>query len=89
MRDFDLGQIQVTGSSGLDALFEQEPELVQTKTAARKMRVASLQDLDGFHRISADTLVHKSDKDLWSLGKEADGSFYVQRLFDDRGPVKG
>lgn len=88
MRDFDLGQIQVTASSGLDALFEQEPQLVRPFKTMRR-RVASLQDLDAFQRVSADTLIHKSDRDLWSIGKEADGSFYVQRLFDDQAPVKG
>ncbi len=88
MRDFDLGQIQVTASSGLDALFEQEPQLVRPTRSLRR-RVASLQDLDNFQRVSADTLIHKSDRDLWSIGKEADGSFYVQRLFDDHLPVKG
>lgn len=88
MRDFDLGQIQVTASSGLDALFEQEPQLVRPTRSMRR-RVASLNDLDAFSRVSADTLIHKSDKDLWSIGKEADGSFYIQRLFDDREPVKG
>ncbi len=88
MRNFDLGQIQVSASSGLDALFEQEPKLVRPVKTMRR-RVASLQDLDAFQRISSDTLIHKSDRDLWSIGKEADGSFYVQRLFDDHTPVKG
>lgn len=87
MCDFDLGSIEVTASSGIDALFQQEPQLV--RPVGHRRRVASLNDLDTFQRISADTLVHKSDRDLWSIGKEADGSFYVQRLFDDREPLKG
>ena len=49
-----------------------------------------LQDLKGFVRVSADTLIHKSQKDLWALKKEGDGHFYIERLFDDSGePIKG
>ena len=41
-------------------------------------------------RISAETLIHKSTTDLWALKKEADGKFYIERLFDDNGePLKG
>ncbi len=89
MGDYDLGQIQTSGASGLDALFEREPQLV-TANKPKKMRVASLTQLVGFQRISADTLIHKSDRDLWSLKKEGDGKFYIERLFDDNGsPLKG
>ncbi len=86
MPDFDLGQMQVSGSSGLDALFKREPQLVRPT----RRKVASLQDLQGFVRLSAETLVHKSERDLWTLQKEADGKYYIERLFDDNGsPLKG
>jgi hypothetical protein len=86
-RDFDLGAIQVTGSAGIDAVFEQNPSMIRPHKGRR--RVASLQDLAGFTRVSADTLVHKSQQELWSLAKEGD-KFFIQRLFDDNGtPVKG
>jgi hypothetical protein len=89
MRDYDLGQIQSSGASGIDALFEREPQLVRP-LPAKRMRVASLQQLVGFQRVSAETLIHKSDRDLWSLKKEGDGKFYIERLFDDNGsPLKG
>jgi hypothetical protein len=87
MSDFDLGKIQVTGSVGIDACFEQNPEMVRPHRMRR--RVASLQDLTGFTRVSADTLVHRSQKELWSLQKDGD-KFFIERLFDDNGqPVKG
>lgn len=87
MKDFDLGSIEVSGAPGFDALFKVEPQLVQ-KTS--RVRVASCQDLKGFVRVSEDTLVHKSDKDLWALRKESNGGFYIERLFDDEGgPLKG
>jgi hypothetical protein len=89
MKDYDLGQIQTSGSSGIDALFEREPQLV-TAQMPKKVRVASLQQLVGFQRLSQDNLIHKIDRDLWALKKEADGQFYIERLFDDNGtPLKG
>jgi len=108
MSDFDLGNMEVSGGSGidalfereasapevkgaagLDALFEREPQIVTAGTKGRR-KVASLGDLEHFVRLSAETLIHRSEKDLWSLSKEADGAFYIQRLFDDSGePLKG
>jgi len=91
LAEFELGGpngIQTQGSPGLDALFAQEPHLVQP-TASRRL-VASLSDLKSFTRLSSETLVHKSTTDLWTLKKEADGKFYIERLFDDNGePLKG
>lgn len=82
MSSFDLGQIQGSGASGLDALFETSPQLV---TPVRRRKIASLADLKGFERVSSDTLVHKSRQELWSLQKADDGKFYISRLFDGNG----
>ncbi len=84
MSDFDLSKIEVSGSTGIDALFEREPNLIKAR-----VRVASCRDLAAFTRVSEDTLVHKADQDLWSLRKESDGKYYVERLFDDATPLKG
>jgi hypothetical protein len=52
-------------------------------------RIASLQDLNGFVRVSSETLVHKSEKDLWVIKKDKTG-FVIERLFDETGePLKG
>lgn len=93
--NYNLGDIG-TATSGLDAFFASEPQIVtpagQAKTAAQKpmrQKVASLQQLDAFQRVSAETLVHKSTNDLWTLRKEGE-DFYIERLFQDNGePVKG
>jgi hypothetical protein len=86
--DFDLGQMQVSGSSGIDALFEREPQLV-TASVPKRIRVASLQQLAGLQRVSAETLIHKSNRDLWALKKDGE-KFFIERLFDDNGnPLKG
>lgn len=88
MSDFDLGKFQMTGSSGMDALFEREPNLVRPSVGRRK--VASIGDISDFLRLSAETLIHRSERDLWALKKEADGSYYIERLFDDNGePLRG
>ena len=94
-RDFDLGQIQ-TGASGIDGVFETDPALVSPQGApvpelkqATMVRVGSVQQLQPFTRISAETLVNKATNDLWALKKDTDG-YFIQRLFEDDGsPLKG
>lgn len=94
MKDFDLGQV-LSASTGLDAFFESEPEIVPqpevapVKVASGMRKVASLGDLSGFIRTAEDQLVHKSTQDLWALRTGDDGQFYIERLFDDRAPLKG
>lgn len=61
------------------------------KAAARgRRKIASLEQLSGFIRTAEDTLVHKSDRDLWALRKDGSGEFYIERMFDEAGaPLKG
>lgn len=86
MANYDVGKIEVTAATGIDALFQREPSIA----SPHRRRVASLQDLSGFTRLSAETLVHRSERDLWTL-KKGDGETYViERMFDDNGePLKG
>lgn len=86
-KNFDLGQFQVQGATGFDAFFSREGAQIVTPTHRRK--VASIQDLKEFIRVGADQLVHKSERDLWSIKKEGDGSLSIERQFDDNGqPLK-
>ncbi len=92
--NFDLGAIEGS-SGGLDAFFAAEPQIVSpvgtAKTASGPVRqkLASLEQLQGFHRISSDTLINKSTQDLWALKKQGD-DYYIERLFTDNGqPLKG
>jgi hypothetical protein len=58
--------------------------------SAGRRKVASVEDIKDFSRRSASTLVHKSEKDLWSLQKDAQGDYYIERMFDDQNsPIKG
>lgn len=84
--DYDLSQIEMSGNSGLDSMLEREAHILSQPT---RVKVASLKDLEGFERNSADQLVHISSQDLWALRKGEDG-YFVERLFDDQGdPLKG
>ena len=84
---FDIGGMSMQGASGLDAFLAREPQIV---SPTPKIRVASIQDLNGFVRLSAETLIHKSDRDLWAIKKDADGGMVIERVFDDTGaPLKG
>lgn len=87
--DFDLGSVEVSGSPGFDSMIQREAHITSPMKMGRT-KVASMQDLKPFIRLSAETLIHKSDRELWALKKEADGSFFIERLFDDNGdPLKG
>lgn len=58
--------------------------------AQERRRIASLGDLSSFIRVSSETLVHKSDRDLWSIRSDADGSLVIERQFDETGaPLRG
>lgn len=46
------------------------------------VKVASLDDLFKFARISDNTLVHKAEKDLWRIGEDDKGQVVIERLFD-------
>jgi hypothetical protein len=82
-KDFDIGSMfQVQGSYGLDSFFAREPQMI---TPSGRRKVGSLQDLSSFIRLSNDTLIHKSEKDLWAIKREADGSMIIERQFDDNG----
>lgn len=88
-QSFDLSQMEVSGATGLDALFQREAHILSPHKTGRT-KVASIKDLHSFVRLSSDTLIHRSDRDLWALKKEADGNYFIERLFDDNGqPIKG
>lgn len=85
-KPFDFSDFEMTGSVSLDVHFSRES---RKKTAAIR-KVATLGDLTDFVRLSSEQLIHKSNRDLWALKKQADGSYYIERLFDDNGePLKG
>lgn len=94
MSDFKMDDYEAGGSVGMDAFFEAEPQIIspvgQTKAASapKRVKVSSLQQLQGFTRVASDTLINKATNDLWALRKEGE-AFYIERLFQDDGhPLK-
>lgn len=65
-------------TAGMDAFLTQD-----------KVKIASMGDLSDFFRISAETLVHKAQKDLWRIS-ENNGQVVIERLFDPntKEPIK-
>lgn len=95
MSNFKLSDIQTGSATGLDALLASQPQIVspvgRAKTAAapRRIKIGSLQQLDGFTRVAADTLIHKSTQELWAIRKDGE-DYAIERLFQDNGlPLKG
>lgn len=51
--------------------------------SSNKFRKVSSMDLEEFFKVSDETLIHKSDKDLWRMVKDKEGNVYISRLFDE------
>lgn len=61
--------------------------LKRKKSGLRK--IGSLDDLEGFIRLSDDTLISKAEKDLWRVEEDENGSLTIYRLFDSTdSPIK-
>ena len=55
-----------------------------------QVRLAFTGDLFGFEKISADNLVHKSSRELWTIKMGDAGETFIEKQFDDQGaPVRG
>jgi len=83
--------LQVSGSPGssVDAFFANDRNTSVQRLASGRLRIASVDSLHGFLKLSNDTLVRVSQKDFWKLGEDEEG-FYIERLVDDdSGPVHG
>jgi hypothetical protein len=46
------------------------------------VRKLASSELDDFLKLSEDTLIHKSKKDLWQMMKDDKGNVYIKRLFE-------
>ena len=93
-KDFDLGDLLIS-SSGMDSFLGGDAEaldvrdIIASKNPPTRMRVASVGQLTGFTRVASDTLIRKSERDLWSLNQTDNGEWVIERLFDEDGnPLK-
>ena len=90
--DFDLTTL-LMADSGMDSFLGEPAEPVDFRVAEAAtqdvIRVASVRQLQGFRRVANDTLVRKSENDMWKLRQSEDGDWVVERLFDANGdPLK-
>jgi predicted NAD/FAD-binding protein len=72
-------------SSSIDDFWTPKPA---ARLASGRIRISGMCDLNGFHFIAEDTLVHLAKQDFWKLGEDENGHF-IERLVDDDGIVKG
>ena len=72
------------GASMIQDLGHKEGSAVDSFLSPNKeiIKLSSL-DLTEFMKVSDDTLIHKSKKDLWKMLKDKEGNVYIQRLFDE------
>ena len=63
---------------------------LDTLLSSESIKLGSMDDLFSFHRVSKDVLVHKAEKDLWTIGENKKGDVVIQRLFknDTNEPIK-
>jgi hypothetical protein len=88
-KDYDLSVIEGQDSVGVDTYLSGSIPDKKASMGNGRRKIASLGDLDGFLRTSADTLIHKADRDLWSIKRTSAGEMFVERLFDEQGePIK-
>ncbi len=54
------------------------------------IKLSSIGDLSDFYRTSKETLVHKSEKDLWKIKENKKGEVIIHRLFEPNSnePIK-
>lgn len=78
----DIYETLLKDMSSLTNAEEVLPEGIDDFLTQDKVKVASLSDLSEFLRISQETLVHKSEKDLWRINENKKGEIVIERLFD-------
>lgn len=47
------------------------------------VKISSNDLFDQFFKLSDETLVHKSNNDLWKMVRDKEGNIYISRLFED------
>ena len=74
---------------GMDEFIEPKKVESQEKLPD-KVKVAGLGDLSDFFRIANNTLVHKSEKDLWRISESEKDGCFIERLFnpDTKEPIR-
>lgn len=76
--EYDIIDLNTKSASSIDNFLD-----------SNKFLKVSSMDLTDFMKISEDTLIHKSNKDLWEMFSDKEGNIYIKRMFDDKDILKG
>lgn len=76
-----LRNAEEADTCGMDEFIEPKKAESQEKLPD-KVKLAGLGDLSNFFRISNNTLVHKSEKDLWRISESEKDGCFIERLFN-------
>jgi len=88
---FDFGEPSPRGEFTVDSLTACDTGIDGYLSSGRETRrVAGMKDLSGFMRVGSNLLVNKSTRDLWTLKKDANGNFIIERIEsgEDENPLK-
>jgi len=88
--EMDIYETLLRDRASLRNAEEADPLGLDNFLSEDKVKVASLSDLSSFFRISQDSLVHKSKRDLWRINETKKGEVIIERLFDPetKEPIK-
>lgn len=72
----------LNGMSSLKGAEELDFNGVDDFLSMKKIKLSSIDDFFDFYRIGNNTLVHKAEKDLWTVAENGKGEVIIERLFD-------
>jgi hypothetical protein len=78
----DFYELLVKDMASLKDAAEETCGIDDYLTGKNKVKISSMDDFFNFLRIGKDTLVHKSEKDLWRISEDDKGAVVIERLFD-------
>jgi hypothetical protein len=70
--------ISFGSASSLDDMFD-----TKSLTPFRK-RIANVNDVPGFMKISSDSLIHIAQQDFWAIKYDEAGQPFIERLVEDQ-----
>jgi len=75
VQSFMLDDLNSRTSSSIDGFLSDNTHDV--------IKVSSSMDLTDFMKVSEDTLIHKSNKDIWKVMKDKSGAVFIKRMMEE------
>ena len=73
--DGDFGDLNSRTSSAIDGFLADNEQQV--------IKISSNLDLTDFMKVSDDTLIHKSNKDIWKVMRDKSGTIFIKRMMEE------